>query len=35
VVIGGCVEYNVSDGQDENLRCRVLFTGQGIILGYR
>jgi hypothetical protein len=35
VVIGGCVEYNVSDRQDEKSGCRVLFIGQGIILGYR
>jgi len=30
VVIGGYVEYNVSDGQDEKSGCRVLFTGLGI-----
>jgi len=30
VVIGGCVEYSVLDGQDEKSGCRVLFTGPGI-----
>ena len=30
VVIGGYVEYNVSEGQDEKSGCRVLFTGWGI-----
>jgi hypothetical protein len=33
VVIGGCVEYDVSDGQDEKSGCRVLFIGQGINFG--
>ena len=33
VVIGGCMEYNVSDGQDGKSGCRVLFTGQGINYG--
>jgi len=33
VVIGGCVEYNVSDGEDEKSGCRVLFTCQGINSG--
>jgi len=30
VVIGGYVEYSVSDGKDEKIGSRVLFTGQGI-----
>jgi len=30
VVIGGCVEYSVSDGQDEKIGSKVLFTGPGI-----
>jgi len=33
VVIGGYVEYNVLDGQDEKIRSRVLFTGPGINSG--
>ena len=31
VVIGGCVEYDVSDGQDEKIGSRVLFTGPATI----
>jgi len=33
VVIGGCVEYSVSDGEYEKSGCRVLFTGPGINYG--
>jgi len=33
VVIGGYVKYSVSDGQDEKIGSRVLFTGPGIISG--
>jgi len=33
VVVGGGVEYDVSDGQDEKIGSRVLFTGSGINSG--
>jgi len=33
VVIDGCVGYSVSDGQDEKIERRVLFTGLGINSG--
>jgi hypothetical protein len=31
--MGGYVEYSVSDGQDEKMGSRVLFTGPGINSG--
>jgi hypothetical protein len=31
--MGGYVEYNISDGQDEKIESRVLFIGLGINSG--
>jgi len=31
--MGGYVEYNISDGQDEKIGSRVLFTGPEINFG--